>query len=360
MSGSGTTGENGSPKSKGILWPKAAFLERVGVLRASLRVIGPVGTDRHTCFREIDDPQDLALDYQRTMIPPGKKQLFLPQQELVRFELGEERATATDIPPAAEPAVLLGVHPCDLHAILYLDRTLLGDPHYQARRRHTLLIGLNCTRVSPFCFCSSVGTGPHLQIRQGYDGLLTDLGDRYLFEPVSAAGVELFAGGEPAGPEAYRLQEEQHRQALEAISKRLVTQGLDELLLGNQDHPVWERTAEERCLSCTNCVMVCPTCFCHDVVDEVDMSLKTVTRLRQWDACQDLRFAAVHGGNFRRLRAARLRQFVMHKLNYTAQYGMMGTVGCGRCIEWCPTGIDLTEMAAEIQRDPGGKSIPAR
>jgi ferredoxin len=129
--------------------------------------------------------------------------------------------------------------------------------------------------------------------------------------------------------------------------------GLDNLFIKNMEHRVWRHTADRRCLSCTNCVMVCPTCFCYDVVDEISMDLKTATRHRQLDACQDAKFAEVHGGNFRQRRAARLRQFVTHKLDQTGQYGVPGTVGCGRCITWCPTGIDLTEMAKEIQREQG-------
>lgn len=345
-------------QDQSTLWPKAAFLKRVGALRSSLRVMGPVGKGSHARFQEIGDPAELALG-ERTMISPGKTWLFLPHQELVRFELGEDW-TASEIPPAAEPALLLGVHPCDIHAINYLDLTLLADPHYRVRREQTVLIGLNCNRVSPFCFCSSIGTGPHLDIRYGYDGLLTDLGEQYLFEPLSQAALDLFEGGEPAGPDAHNHKKEQKDRLLGQFSKRIDTKGLDDLLLADPNHPVWARTAEERCLSCTNCVMVCPTCFCHDITDEADMSLKSVTRLRHWDACQDLRFAAVHGGNFRHLRAARLRQFVLHKLDYTAQYGMRGTVGCGRCIEWCPTNIDLTEMAREIMRTHGAQPVPAR
>jgi sulfhydrogenase subunit beta (sulfur reductase) len=330
------------------LWPKPAFLRRLDELQAGWRVIGPVGEGCRTEFQEVHRAGELALDYQSTMIPPGKAVLFTSRQELVRFEAGEP-AMAHDIPPVAEPVLLVGVHPCDLNAILYLDKTLLADPHYQARRANTVLIGLNCFQLSEFCFCSSVGSGPHLKNKQGCDLLLTDLGDHYLLEPGSRRGAELFSGGEPATPETSRRQQEQEKQVLASFRKHLETSGLDHLLLAHQGHPVWNRTAEERCLSCTNCVMVCPTCFCHDVVDEKDLNLKSTTRVRQWDSCQDKKFAAVHGDNFRRARGARLRQFVLHKLSYTAQYGVMGTVGCGRCIKWCPTRIDLTEMAKEIQ-----------
>jgi ferredoxin len=98
--------------------------------------------------------------------------------------------------------------------------------------------------------------------------------------------------------------------------------------------------------------MVCPTCFCYDTWDRAELDLSVIERIRRWDSCQDERFAEVHGGNFRSTREARLRQFVCHKLSYwVEQYGCFGCVGCGRCVTWCPTGIDLTEIAAEIRAD---------
>ncbi len=249
--------------------------------------------------------------------------------------------------------MIVGVHPCDTNAILYLDKTFIGifkDPYYDVRRKNTIIISLNCTQVSTNCFCSSVGTGPFLKADLGYDILLTDFGEKYLIEIKSRRAKELFnLKGTTAGTNELKLKSEMEKSLRSKFKKTINIGGLDNLLMKNMDHPVWQHTAEERCLSCSNCVMVCPTCFCYDIVDETSMDLKTVKRFRHWDACQDMRFAEVYGGNFRQRRSARLRQFVTHKLNQNSQYGILGTVGCGRCITWCPTGIDLTEMAKEIQ-----------
>jgi sulfhydrogenase subunit beta (sulfur reductase) len=345
--------------------PKDAFLHLLDALRAGYRLIGPVRAGDQTVFREVESAKNLSMDYASTMAPPVKTYLFPPREEVLHFGLsGQEISQGISMeepPQASGRCLMVGVHPCDINATLYLDKTLMTDPRYRKRRQEAVLVALNCTRVSPFCFCSSVGAGPYLSAQAGYDALLTDLGEDYLLEVKSERGAQIFKlEGREAGPAAWRLKQEQEKALLGAFTKHIEVRGLDRLFLENADHPVWSRTAEERCLSCANCVMVCPTCFCHDIYDEVDMGLKVIKRLRRWDACQDLRFAEVHGGNFRRTRAARLRQFVTHKLDYTAQYGTAGTVGCGRCIKWCPTGIDLTEMAKEIERSPGGKPAAAR
>ena len=265
------------------------------------------------------------------------------------FDLASGSAAAESV-RAAEPSLLIGIHPCDVHALLYLDLVFARDPYYQAVRCKTLLLAVNCLQPGRFCFCSSMNTGPFWKESNGCDMVLTSLTEGWLAEPLSEQGAELFAGGAPAAGMHLREKEELETKARQGIGKHLDQEGLQELLLRNLNHPVWSRTAEERCLSCANCVMVCPTCFCHDIRDRVDMDLRSVGRYRQWDACQDAGFAEVHGGNFRGSRAARLRQFVMHKLDYRSQYGRPGTVGCGRCIEWCPTGIDLTRIAGEIRR----------
>lgn len=344
------TGERAFRQSDAFVCPKDAFPVIIDSLRAQYRVFGPVRQGSEAVFRETDAARELFMEYSSTMAPPGKTLFFRPREEILSFGQGEVLAVR-EVPPESDSTLIVGIHPCDVHAAAYLDRVFACDPYYRARRDRAVLIALNCGRASEFCFCSSVGTGPHLHLEGGYDALLTDLGGDYLVEPKSARAVELFAARLEKAGEAERTKKgELERDALGSFRKRLDLDGLDALLRENLDHPVWARTAEERCLSCANCVMVCPTCFCHDYEDVVEMDLASTSRRRRWDACQDTRFAAVHGGNFRRTRASRLRQFVMHKLDYSRQFGTVGTVGCGRCIRWCPTEIDLTEMAKEIRR----------
>ena len=352
MSGNGMTGENAFLNSKQLI-PKDAFFHWIDSLKKRYALYGPVSEGNQTVFRKISSSRELAMDYYSTMLSPGKLFIYAPKEELLRFSL-DEKLSMEEMPLPVKQQIIVGVHPCDTNAILYLDRTFLGgyrDPFYAARRENTFIISLNCTKASHNCFCSSVGTGPFLKEEAGYDILLTDFEDSYLVEIKSERASALFKlKGKTAGPRELKAKEEQERFVRDQITKTVSVKGLDKLFIGKMNHPVWQQTAEERCLSCSNCVLVCPTCFCYNIVDETSMDLKTVRRYRHLDACQDIRFAEVYGGNFRSQRAARLRQFVTHKMNQTHQYGVPGTVGCGRCITWCPTGIDLTEITKEIQK----------
>ena len=371
------TGERTFQKFKRLI-PKKAFLLWLDSLKKDYKLIGPVKTGNHAVFKKVNSSEELFMEYETTMLSPGKLFLYKPNEELFRFTFNENNPSPIPLPqgegargrvaeifssgkisvdeihPIAEKQIITGVHPCDVNAILYLDRTFLRtfkDPHYEARRKNTVIISLNCARVSENCFCSSVGAGPFLHTAGGYDMLLTDFESEYLVEIKSREAEELFGlEGRGAGQDEMRVKAEKEKSMKSKFKKAINVSGLDNIFAENMDHPVWQQTAEEKCLSCANCVMVCPTCFCYDLRDEMSMDLKTVTRYRCFDACQDIRFAEVHGGNFRQRRAARLRQFVTHKLDQTNQYGVSATVGCGRCITWCPTGIDLTEITKEIQK----------
>jgi ferredoxin len=352
MSGSGMTGEGTFQRYEGLC-PKEAFFKWLDSRRNKYALIGPVKDEGQAAFRTVGSSRELFMEYRTTMLSPGKLFIYRPKEELFTFKTGRG-ISVEETPPEAEKIIIAGVHPCDTNAILYLDRTFLGsfkDPYYKIRRENAFIISLNCNFVSPNCFCSSLGAGPFLKAEEGFDMLLTDLGEDYLIEIKSERAGALFdISLKEAGPDERRLKAEKEEALLSRFKKKIDIKGLDGLLMSNPEHPVWGRTADERCLSCSNCVMVCPTCFCYDIVDETQMDMKTIKRYRQFDACQDYRFAEVHGGNFRARRTARLRQFVTHKLNHTHQYGTPGTVGCGRCITWCPTGIDLTEIAKEMQK----------
>jgi sulfhydrogenase subunit beta (sulfur reductase) len=358
MSGNGSTGERISLNYNASLWTEDAILELFNTLAADFRLYAPVGNGNRTVFREVATAGDMNLEGGRTMTPPGKTFFFRPRQDLLRFDL-QAPPTVEMYPAASEPALLVGIRPCDMHALLYLDRTLGTDPYYQAVRQNTILLAVNCSRPTQYCFCSSVETGPFFKAAAGCDAVLTNLQQGWLVEPLHDNAARLFSLGGPVTDRHWREKADQEKAARDGFAKHIDFQGLEPALLRNSDHAVWARTADERCLSCSNCVMVCPTCFCHDIRDSVAMDLERVVRYRQWDACQDLGFAAIHGGNFRRTRKARLRQFVLHKLDFTSQYGQAGTVGCGRCIEWCPTAIDLTEIAREIRSLPNGESVPS-
>jgi ferredoxin len=276
-----------------------------------------------------------------------------------------------DLPEETPPALaFLGVLPCDLAAIKTQDRILMGDkvvdPLYRARRERTLLICVKCTRAGGTCFCASMGTGPDVQ--EGFDLALTEVledGEHYFVaESGSVRGAALLA--RLSAPEASAEEQSRARQlvtqAAGKMGRTLETRGLRELLQDNFEHPRWEAVAR-RCLTCGNCTMVCPTCFCTTVEDTTDLAGRHAERRRKWDVCYTLDFTYLYGGHVRSTTKARYRQWLTHKLStWFDQFGMSGCVGCGRCITWCPVGIDLTEEARAIRqnRSAPGESVSMR
>lgn len=255
-----------------------------------------------------------------------------------------------------EPAprfAFLGVRACELAAIAVQDRVFLGrayeDPVYRRRREAAFIIAVNCTHAASTCFCTSTGTGPRCS--SGFDLALTELEDGFVVEVASEAGAAVLAAGSPR-PVA---QEELDRaaafrdRAVDEIQRRFDATDVREVLLANLDHPRWSEVAT-RCLSCTNCTMVCPTCFCNSVKEVRDLQGDHVERRREWDSCFNLDFSYMNSGVVRNDIRSRYRQWLTHKLaTWHDQFGTSGCVGCGRCITWCPVGIDLTEEVAAIR-----------
>ena len=257
----------------------------------------------------------------------------------------------------------IGVRACELHAIAIQDRVLTGDryvdPAYRARREGAFLVALNCSEAGGTCFCVSMKTGPGAE--RGFDLALTEVLDRerhvFVVEIGSERGAQMLAGV------ARREASAEERAAAEAVVARtaanmgreLEAEGLPGLLLRNLEHPRWDEVAQ-RCLSCANCTMVCPTCFCTSVEDVTDLSGDSAERVRRWDSCFTTAFSRLHGGSVRASAKSRYRQWMTHKLaTWVDQFGSSGCVGCGRCITWCPVGIDLTEEARAIRQSDGAK-----
>jgi sulfhydrogenase subunit beta (sulfur reductase) len=260
-------------------------------------------------------------------------------------------------PEPAESYAFVGVRSCDLHAIEVHDRVFLGgahpDPVYGDRRHDVVVVAVHCSDPAGTCFCTSMGTGPRAP--GGYDLALTELvgPDRHelLADAATERGVELL-GRIPTRPatDADRAASTAVTEtAIGRISRRVDTDGIHELLATTLDHPQWDDVAE-RCLACTNCTLVCPTCFCSTVTDVTDLAGGTAERWRQWDSCFTLDHSYLHGGSVRSTHRDRYRQWLTHKLGtWIDQFGSSGCVGCGRCIAWCPVGIDITAEVAALR-----------
>lgn len=258
---------------------------------------------------------------------------------------------------------LLGVRACELAAIEVQDRVFLRgpyvDPCYKRRRENALIIGVNCTVAAETCFCTSMNTGP--RCATGFDLALTEVNTGFIVEIGSVRGAEVLQplDVQPAEDNAIREAEAVRQRAVEQISKRMDTENLRDLLLSNLDHPSWDQVAQ-RCLSCTNCTMVCPTCFCSTVSEIADLSGDRVRRVRQWESCFNIDHSYTAGGTVRSDTRSQYRQWLTHKLaSWHDQFDTSGCVGCGRCITWCPVGIDLTEEVAAIRDQPmSRRSLP--
>ncbi|MGB8060497.1 MAG: 4Fe-4S dicluster domain-containing protein [Candidatus Sulfotelmatobacter sp.] len=260
---------------------------------------------------------------------------------------------------------LLGVRACELAAIAVLDRVLLQDkfrdPTYEQRGAGKFIVAVQCTHSAATCFCASMGTGP--RITGGFDLALTELdgeqGHRFLVQSGSERGAEVLAEMEvsPASEEDIQQMEAGVREATNQQTRRIDTNGIKDVLYQNFEHPRWDHVGQ-RCLACANCTMVCPTCFCTTVEDVSDITGDHAERWRRWDSCFTLSFSYIHGGTIRSSAKARYRQWMTHKLaSWIDQFGSSGCVGCGRCITWCPVGIDITEEARAI-RDGGQNGKP--
>ena len=310
----------------------------VAALQGRFRVVGPQPVDGQYLFGDVESPDDLHLDYTQTVLPP-KKYLLPQREELLRFKLdGSQIERAFDGPPT----VVLGVHTCDLHAIQLLDKVFsagYADQPYRQRRENTLLIGVECLRpCTQHSFCKSMGT---LTATNVFDLHLTSLGQEYAVDIGSERGRALLdehAETRPAADDDFKRLNAVMAEKWSRFWYRLDFDvgELPSLMRVSYTSRVWEELGQ-RCLACGSCTVVCPTCYCFNVQDEVDFALLAGTRARVWDSCQLDEFATVAGGhNFRSSRAARQRHRFMRKgLYQTDTYHLPGCVGCGRCAQAC-------------------------
>jgi sulfhydrogenase subunit beta (sulfur reductase) len=351
----------------------------VNALRArGFRVLGPTLRDSAIVYDELESATELPIgwtDVQEAaryrverrddearfgyaVGPHSWKQSLLPSRLRLwqAHRNGDAGFEVEEEPLDETPLAFLGVRSCELHAIATQDRVFMGgsfaDRDYAARRERAFLVAVNCFEPGGTCFCVSMGTGPKAD--RGYDLALTEILDgehRFLVEIGSERGADVLAElpRRAAAAEDFGAAEAAITGAAQKMGRQLDATDLHGLLARNLEHPRWDEVAE-RCLTCGNCTMVCPTCFCTSVEDVSDLSGEHAERVRVWDSCYSVDYSYIHGGAIRPSGRSRYRQWLTHKFGtWHDQFGTSGCVGCGRCITWCPVGIDVTEELTAIR-----------
>jgi len=343
------------------------------------RIVGPAVADGAIVLRELASTADLPAGWTDEQAPAAyrvarrddgalfgyavgpqswKQELLPPRVRLWQARRGNGGLEVEEEPLQAERTAFVGVRPCELAAIAIQDTVFLAgsfqDRDYAARRADVFLVAVDCGTPSELCFCTALGTGPGAI--EGFDLALTELlegGHRFLVRAGSPAGEAVLAElpTRPATREDVDAAGIVVAAAAREMNGRFDAAGVHDLLLQSLESPVWDAVAE-RCLTCGNCTLVCPTCFCTHVEDVSSLDGATAGRERVWDTCFSVRYAEMHGGNTRPTPRSRYRQWLTHKLaTWEDQFGSSGCVGCGRCIAWCPVGIDIRAEVAALRTE---------
>ncbi len=336
-------------------------------LRDGAIVLGPLRSDRDLPIGFTDEQraghyrvvprQDVAVFGYVVGPHSFKAELLRPAQTLFRAKREAKRVRFIAEAVDDSPLCLFGARACDLAAIEVQDGVLRDSQHpdafYAARRAASCIVAVGCTQSAPTCFCASMGTGP--APTRGYDLALTELigdaGHRFVVAVGTRLGADLVGelGLALVPADDADLARAALRDTRRNMRKSLETTGLQEMLAAAANHPHWDDVAA-RCLACTNCTQVCPTCFCVGVEDRVSLDGSETERVRHWDSCFSAEYSKLHGGAVRASVRARYRQWLTHKLStWFDQFGRSGCVGCGRCITFCPAAIDLTEEVQALR-----------
>ncbi len=380
-SGAAISGEPSSWTPDARFLPRARLDDLIAMLRADgRRVVGPVVEDGALRMVEIDEAADLPFGWTAGAAPgtarlarrdpddpradrafdngpawQGIKPWTFPSRvDALNVELSDDGHVSVRVrAPESTPTAVIGARACDLAALAVHDRVLEGgpavDPDYAARRRDLMVIAVECAFAVSTCFCTSMGTGP--EVEAGADVVLAEVVGGFVARAGSAAGTRLLErlGLAPAAAGDVSEARAQVARTRASMGNSVQTEGLHDRLLANLDHPRWDAIAE-RCLACANCTLVCPTCFCTGLEVGSDLDGRSSTATRSWDSCFTAGYAQVAGGgSFRPRQRDRYRQWLTHKFGtWWDQFGSSGCVGCGRCVAWCPVGIDVREELSII------------
>jgi ferredoxin len=320
------------------------------LLQEGRRVIAPVEQDGLRLFRPLATGDEADLSSGKTRLSP-KEFLFPRTESLYTYALRESGPEVQDPPLPEQEQVLVGVRCCDAAGLVRLDEVFLKgevkDPFYARRRDLTTIVALACREAEPECFCTAVGGSP--MGTEGVDLLVIPFGDDWLVSAVTDKGRALASEAWPlASAKLWPLVEEQQHRVEQEISRTPVAKEWAAALENNFDSPVWKEVAR-RCLSCSVCAYVCPSCSCFDVHHEGNAW--GGQEIRCWDACTYALFTHhASGHNPRKGSDARYRQRTLHKFSYLAPEddGTVRCVGCGRCIAQCPAGIDIHDAVLRV------------
>ncbi len=312
-------------------------------------VMAPVKKENLFVFSEIDDPEEVCIEYMPTILPP--KKYFMPQKEtLGKFTFGKTEFDSSAV--ETRPTVIFGVHTCDIEGIECLDIIFNEeprDPYFVKRKKDIIIIGYECMKpCDEHATCVTMDTH---NPKAGYDMMITDSGEKYIVHVNSKAAQELIqacgffkksGNEEDLKSKLLRLRKDKMKNFTEKLDAKY--NEINKVFKKTRESSVWEEVGK-RCLSCGNCTAVCPTCYCFDIYDEPDLSMKEGSRKRTWDSCQLEEFAEVAGGeNFREERSSRQRHRYYRKFDYpVAKYNKFFCVGCGRCTRTCMAKISLVE-----------------
>lgn len=348
----------------------------------SYRLIGPTLRDQAIIYDEIASDADLPIGWTDEQGPghyrlkrradeacfgyavgpfSWRKSFQVPREKIWDADRNGTGFTVRPVEPRGEKLALIGVRACEIQGIHVQDLVFrdgpVQDPFYTERRKNVFIVAVQCAVAGGTCFCASMNAGP--EVTRGFDLSLTEIldedGHYFVVRPGSSAGDDVVdaLGLERAAVPARQKAEDTVERTRRNMGRTLDNEGITELLYRNQESPRWDDVAE-RCLSCANCTLVCPTCFCSTVEDVTDLSGEHAERWRRWDSCFTTGHTELHGGSVRPDTRSQYRQWLTHKVgSWWDQFGVSGCVGCGRCITWCPVGIDLTEEVAAIRRIEG-------